>query len=77
MKIGCCIGQTGRVLFHWEEIRDEAHRHVRDDEECKGTELYGTIWYSREMFQRELAEGEEPPVADHSDALIHVEPRIS
>lgn len=70
-------GETGRILFHWEEIQDEAHRHVRDGEEWKGDELYGTVWYSREMFQRELADGEEPPAAEYPDAIIHVEPRIS
>ena len=65
------VNERGRVLFYWEEIRDEAHRNVRDQEEWKGTELYGTVWYDRELHSREMEDDEEPPVVDHSDAIIH------
>jgi len=63
--------ETGRVLFYWEEVHDEAHRHVRDGEEYEGSADYGTVWYSREMYSRVLTEGELPPVAEHPHAIIH------
>lgn len=65
--------ETGRFLFYWEEVHDDAHKNIRDQEEWKGDELYGTVWYSREMYSRELTEGEEPPIADHSNAIIHLD----
>ena len=42
-------GATGKYLFYWEEVHDEAHRNVRDGDEWKGTELYMSVWYSMEL----------------------------
>lgn len=59
-----CIfaGHTGRWLFYWEEVHDEAHRHVRDGGEYKDSEDYMTVWYSMELYARELADGEDIPL---------------
>jgi hypothetical protein len=65
-------GTTGRVLFYWEEVHDEAHRHVRDGDEWKDDpDYYMSVWYSREMYFRELNADEQPPVAEYPDAIIH------
>nr|DAF93741.1 MAG TPA: hypothetical protein [Myoviridae sp. ctshb19] len=53
---------TGRWLFYWEEVHDEAHRHVRDGAEWEGSEDYGTVWYSMELRVREILVGEDIPL---------------
>lgn len=63
----------GRWLLYWEEVHDDAHKHVRDHEEWKDSDLYMTVWYSRDLFVRELKDGEEyprAPVVDNSE--VHV-----
>lgn len=60
-----CIfaGHTGRWLFYWEEVHDEAHRNVRDGDECKeDPEYYMSVWYSMELYARELGETEDIPL---------------
>jgi murein L,D-transpeptidase YafK len=52
----------GRWLFYWEEVHDEAHRHVRDGDEYKDSPYYMTVWYSMELRVREMAEGEDLPL---------------
>lgn len=53
---------TGRHLYEWKEVQDEAHRQVRDGEEWKDdAEYYMTVWYSMELFVREMAADEDLP----------------
>lgn len=56
-------GKTGRWFYYWEEVQDDAHRHVRDGDEYKDSEHYMTVWYSMELRVRELADDEEIPLA--------------
>lgn len=57
-------GQTGRWFYEWKEVHDDAHRHVRDGDEWKDDkEYYMTVWYSMELYVREIQEGEEFPAA--------------
>jgi hypothetical protein len=57
-------GGTGRWLFYWQEVHDEAHRHIRDGDEYKDSEYYMTEWYSMELYSRELNPEEEFPVEE-------------
>ncbi|MND37653.1 hypothetical protein D3C80_283440 [compost metagenome] len=52
-------GTTGCWLFWWEEVRDEAHKFVRDTEEYAGSDLFGTVGYTMELFSRKMADNEE------------------
>uniref|UniRef100_A0AB39CDQ1 Uncharacterized protein n=1 Tax=Pseudomonas phage HRDY3 TaxID=3236930 RepID=A0AB39CDQ1_9VIRU len=54
--------QTGRWLFSWAEVHDDAHRFVRDGEEYEGSDMYGTVGYTMDLTVRPLATDEEIPV---------------
>lgn len=55
---------TGRYLYEWKEVHDDAHRHVRDGDEWKDDkEYYMSVWYSMELFVREMKPDEDIPVA--------------
>lgn len=60
-------GCVGRWLFYWEEVHDDAHRHVRDQPEWEGSELYGSVWYSMELHERELKADEAFP--EHTGSI--------
>ena len=60
-------GQSGRWLFWWEEVHDEAHKFVRDTEEYVGSDLFGTVGYTMELFCRKLAWDEAAPI--HADFM--------
>ena len=54
-------GATGRWLFYWEEVHDEAHMRIRDGKEYEGSDMYGTTWYSMELYVREVLDSENLP----------------
>ena len=56
-------GAEGRWLFWWEEVRDEAHKFVRDGAEYEGSDLFGTVGYTMELSVRQMADDEEIPLA--------------
>lgn len=57
-------GATGRHLYEWKEVHDDAHRHVRDGDEWKDDkEYYMSVWYSMELYVREMTPEEDIPVA--------------
>ena len=58
---------TGRWLFYWEEVNDEAHRHVRDGDEYKGSDDYMTEWYSMELYSRQMGADEDIPLGPVSE----------
>jgi hypothetical protein len=74
-------GKTGRWLYYWEEVHDEAHRHVRDGDEWKDDpEYYMSVWYSMELYVREVQDGEDiplAPVVEYTEPMIGegVDPR--
>jgi len=48
-------GAQGRWLYQWKEVQDDAHRNVRDGDEWKDDkDYYMTVWYSMELYIREL-----------------------
>ena len=67
-------GASGRHLFYWQEVHDEAHRHIRDGDEYKDSEYYMTEWYSMELYARELKEDEEFPEIEEPTIAPEVEP---
>lgn len=75
--------ETGRFVLHWQEVHDDEHRRVREGagyEDLVGTPDYGSVWYSRELFLRVLADTEnylentaivEYPFYCHTQTLKH------
>jgi hypothetical protein len=55
-------GATGRFLYEWKEVHDDAHRQIRDGDEWKDVpEYYMSVWYSMDLFVREMAPDEDIP----------------
>jgi hypothetical protein len=54
-------GATGRFLYEWKEVHDDAHRRVYDGDEYKDSEYYMMVWYAMELFSREMADDEDIP----------------
>lgn len=58
---------TGRYMYEWKEVHDEAHRRVYDSDKYKDSEYYMMVWYAMELFPREMAPDEESPTAPVSE----------